>query len=61
MAKKSNQTIRIEIDPVDYQKKRKKMGPEELEGYYNYTRKSAHVFKDKTKYDRKSKQERKWR
>ena len=34
-------------------------------GYYNYTKKSAHVFEDKTKYDRnrqkrQDKKERKW-
>ena len=52
MGKKPNSVIRIEIDPEKFNRQRKKMGPEELAGYYNYTKKSAHVFKDRTKYDR---------
>lgn len=59
MAKKSNNAIRIELDPVDYQKKRKKMGKEELAGYYNYTKKSAHVFTDRKKEQRVSKWDKK--
>lgn len=59
MAKKSNQSIRIEIDPVEFNRKRKKMDPEELAGYYNYTKKSAHVFKDRKKEQKLSKWDKK--
>jgi len=59
MAKKSNQSIRIEIDPVDFNRRRKKMNSEELEGYYNYTRKSGHVHKDRKKEEKLSKWDKK--
>ena len=35
------------------------MGPEELAGYYNYTKKSAHVFEDKKKKEKSSKWDKK--
>lgn len=59
MAKKSNQNMRIEIDPEKFNRQRKKMSPEELEGYYNYTKKSAHVFKDRKKEQKLSKWDKK--
>lgn len=59
MAKKSNKSIRVDIDPKEFHNQRKKMGPEELAGYYNYTKKSAHVFEDKKKKEKTSKWDKK--
>jgi len=63
MGKKHNKDLRIFISKEEIYQLRKKMTPEELEGHYKYTRKSGHVHKDKSKYDRirdKKEHEKEW-